>query len=38
MNTYAVKFLKGTDIEVAYVQGTSQSEAKREFSDVFSHK
>ena len=35
MNTYAVKFLKGTDIEVAYLQGMSQSEAKKEFSNIF---
>ena len=35
MNTYAVKFLKGTDIEIAYVQGINQSEAKKEFSNVY---
>jgi len=35
MNTYAVRFLKGTDIEVAYVQGESQSEAKKEFSKIY---
>ncbi len=35
MNTYVVKFLKGTDIEVAYLQGMSQSEAKKEFSNIF---
>ena len=35
MNTYAVKFLKDTDIELAYVQGESQSEAKKEFSKIY---
>ncbi len=35
MNTYAVRFLKGTDIEVAYVQGESKLEAKKKFSKIY---
>ncbi len=35
MNTYAVKFLKGADMQLAYVQGTNQSEAGKEFFKIY---
>lgn len=35
MNTYVVKFLKDTDIEVAYMQGESQLEAGKEFFKIY---
>ena len=35
MNTYLVKYLKGTELQVAYMQGESQEKAKKEFSSVY---
>lgn len=31
MNTYIVKFLEGTELQVAYIQGENQAKAKEEF-------
>ncbi len=35
MNTFAVKYLDGTDLQVVYIQGESQAKAKKEFSNIF---
>lgn len=35
MNTYAVKYLDGTELEVAYIQGENQENAKNEFVKIF---
>ena len=35
MNTYAVKYLDGTELQVAYIQGDNQDRAKEEFSKVY---
>ena len=35
MNTYIVKYLDGTELQVAYIQGESQEKAKDEFSKVY---
>ena len=34
MNTYVVKYLDGTDLKVAFVQGGNQTEAGREFKKL----
>ena len=35
MNTYLVKYLNGTDMQVAYVQGGNETEAGKEFSKIY---
>ncbi len=35
MNTYIVKYLDGTELQVAYIQGIDETEAKKEFLNVY---
>ncbi len=35
MNTYTVKYLDGTDLQMAYMQGVNKTEAKKEFSKIY---
>ena len=35
MKTYAVKYLDGTELQVAYIQGDSQDRVKEEFSKIY---
>lgn len=35
MNTYIVKYLDGTELKVAYIQGVDQAEAGKEFFKIY---
>ena len=35
MNTYTVKYLDGTKLNMAYVQGNNQTEAGKKFSEIY---